>query len=691
MTAMALYRKDIAPESRVRFLVCFFLLLIGLPEIVYAELPRTGQRSCYDEKGVVIDHAGTGQDGDLQAGGVWPDPRFSDNGDGTITDHLTGLIWLQDGGCLGSLSWQGAMDAATNAGQKDEKAKCAGLQAHDDWQVPEIDQLEGLFNAEEVSTPVWMNKQRFRNIQPGLYWSRTGSTNQYGAWAFDLANGEVRQAGKVDHHFCLLVRSSAKDSPALTGPKDSSGQATRFVDNNDGTVLDKQSGLMWLKDASCLGRNSWSQALTNVGSLNNDPAALQCRELQARYTDWSLPNRHELRSLVDHRQDLPALPENHPFAGVQTHYWSSTTTTGEPTRAFELTLATGSLTAAEKGKKFGIWAVRPAGGRPDRKRADDLEKTLTQKDVYLLSPLGPPTPITWPVLRFTGHADGTMTDNITGLMWMKYGGCFEAETWENAWKVTDVLNTAPEKLKKCPDYTARYGDWQLPDLAMMEELLGAAHGEPAAWLNSQGAHGMLARDYWVREKNYLNLYFAWAVNLRQGTSRNYPKSFQLHVWPVRRTQISTAVTPIPHIMGNGSEGKLVLPQGKELVLAAAIDQASSPVPSVFRIWYTAPDGKSRWLSSQGEWVEQEVDTFSGNLFQLDQSPLFRGDTTELALGEYTFFFAIKPMVEGAGEGKIFRSELQVTVSDDEAQAGARQSDANEEFDQEVIEEEVLVH
>ena len=49
-----------------------------------ALVPATGQ----------TDSVAAGDDGDLQKGVPWPDPRFTDNGDGTVTDHLTGLIWL---------------------------------------------------------------------------------------------------------------------------------------------------------------------------------------------------------------------------------------------------------------------------------------------------------------------------------------------------------------------------------------------------------------------------------------------------------------------------------------------------------------------------------------------------------------------------------------------------------------------
>jgi len=72
-----------------------FFLIIFLSTGAFAgtiNLPKTGQTICYDTSGNVISCAGTGQDGEIQAGVAWPEPRFADNGDGTITDNLTGLM-----------------------------------------------------------------------------------------------------------------------------------------------------------------------------------------------------------------------------------------------------------------------------------------------------------------------------------------------------------------------------------------------------------------------------------------------------------------------------------------------------------------------------------------------------------------------------------------------------------------------
>ena len=55
----------------------------------WAPVPKTGQTTSYAE----------GDDGDWEKGIASPDPRFTDNEDGTVTDNLTGLIWLKNARC----------------------------------------------------------------------------------------------------------------------------------------------------------------------------------------------------------------------------------------------------------------------------------------------------------------------------------------------------------------------------------------------------------------------------------------------------------------------------------------------------------------------------------------------------------------------------------------------------------------
>lgn len=120
--------------------------------------------------------------------------------------------------------------------------------------------------------------------------------------------------------------------------------------------------------------------------------------------------------------------------------------------------------------------------------------------------------------------------------------------------------------------------------------------------------------------NPLNLYHAWGVNMRTGTPRNYPKSFELHVRPYRWPYVLDAVSPVPKVFANGESEVLFLKQGQEFVLSASIDNVAGAVPISCKIWYEAPDDKKRWLTSDGEWINEEVPMFHGN--QLSVGSIF---------------------------------------------------------------------
>ena len=89
--------------GKITIFIILAVFLAIIPLTTRAEtvqLPRTGQTLCFNGAGAEIPCAGTGQDGDIQAGIEWPSSRFTNNGDETITDNLTGLTWLRDANCM---------------------------------------------------------------------------------------------------------------------------------------------------------------------------------------------------------------------------------------------------------------------------------------------------------------------------------------------------------------------------------------------------------------------------------------------------------------------------------------------------------------------------------------------------------------------------------------------------------------
>jgi hypothetical protein len=183
------------------------------------ELPKTGQKQCYDAAGNnVIDCATQGQtqDGAVQAGVAWPVPRFTGNGDGTVTDNLTGLMWLKNANCFGAKTWAQALTDANDLAH----GTCGLIDGSSagDWRLPNIVELESLvhsgYNEEDCSgspcgtNAAWLNTQGFENVQSVYYWSGTSCAGFTGsAWVVDVCGGYVVAYGKSRLSYVWPVRA----------------------------------------------------------------------------------------------------------------------------------------------------------------------------------------------------------------------------------------------------------------------------------------------------------------------------------------------------------------------------------------------------------------------------------------------------------------------------------------------------
>jgi len=174
---------------------------------------KTGQTLCYNESGGVIDCIGTGQDGELQMG-FSVTPRFMDNGNGTVTDRLTGLIWLKDGNCVDFFSndntgqnkrnWEAALDAAN----KLSSGRC-GLtdgSVAGDWRLPNRRELLSLMDYSRI-TPALPSGHPFTKIQSDYYWSSTyHAAGTDVAWRIDFNHGGDGNSYKTDIWYVITVR-----------------------------------------------------------------------------------------------------------------------------------------------------------------------------------------------------------------------------------------------------------------------------------------------------------------------------------------------------------------------------------------------------------------------------------------------------------------------------------------------------
>lgn len=438
------------------------LVLPGLAGMALAaELPKSGQSACYDTRGKTIPCAGTGQDGDSNVGLAWPAQRFTNNGNGTVTDNLTGLTWSKHANAPNRALPTDAPNACINAERAmtwlDALAfvKClndsafAGLH---DWRLPNPNELESVVNAGASDSSAWLNANGFgfpgeqqTGVQPGLYWTSGSDASgllQYSAWDVNLATGDmpastIKNGGargvwpvrgisngpapvsKTGQNACFDdLGNSCNCSGTGEDGEHSAGvpwPANRIRTNAGATVAgDGLSSLIWATSTQTPGPAAcsltgldltWQDALDHVKCLN--------QQAWLGRTDWRLPNKNELRSLVDYSTGGPALSAGHPFSDHDGRtYWSSTTDVSAPKSALVVSLLDGSMSSANKS---ALLPVLPVSG-PD-----------------LTAPAITMEPVVSPARGDTKAISGAVEAGVTPMVTLNGGAPFPVAVTGSVW------------------------------------------------------------------------------------------------------------------------------------------------------------------------------------------------------------------------------------------------------------------
>jgi len=152
----------------------------------------------------------------LKKGTAWPNPRFTDNSNGTVTDNLTGLIWLKNANVFSGIrTWTSALTAcstlANGAGGLTD-GSVAG-----DWRLPNVKELQSLIDYGRASpalcnaagTGWWTAGDPFTGVvlSASYYWSGTTyAGNTAGAWVVNLADGDLIMNNKCNSSYVWPVR-----------------------------------------------------------------------------------------------------------------------------------------------------------------------------------------------------------------------------------------------------------------------------------------------------------------------------------------------------------------------------------------------------------------------------------------------------------------------------------------------------
>ncbi|MFI3277634.1 MAG: DUF1566 domain-containing protein [Rikenellaceae bacterium] len=257
---------------------------------------------------------------------------YTDNGDGTITDNVTGLMWQKEFKVMTLPEAQKAV----------EKFKLAG---HTDWRIPTIKEAYSLilFSGSDVSpqlnagsdspgTP-FINTNFFefkygangnRDIDSQLLTSSlyVGSTERENLlFGVNFADGRIKGYG---------LKFGGGDKPFMVRfVRGAEYGINDFADNGNGTITDKATELMWSKEDSKKAMN-WQEALAYAEQMNT--------QSYLGHTDWRVPNAKELQSIVDYSRSplstasaaidpLFSVSSIKDESGVDDFpfYWSSTT------------------------------------------------------------------------------------------------------------------------------------------------------------------------------------------------------------------------------------------------------------------------------------------------------------------------------------------------------------------------------
>jgi Protein of unknown function (DUF1566) len=273
-----------------------------------------------------------------------------------------------------------------------------------------------------------------------------------------------------------------------------------YTDNNDGTVTDRITGLMWQKcsvgqdDQTCIGAatpSTWDQAQTACGDLN--------QTVFAGHSDWRLPSKKELITIVDYGVSYPGptIDQTFPYtvSGSTSYYWTSTPNAGNTTDAWYVTFDYGSVYHANKD---------PNIPNPTK--------------YYVRCVRGEPT-----AQSFKDNGNNTVTDNRTGLTWQK-----------KPEKVSSYRITWADALSYCEGLSlGGHTDWRLPDAKEFESLADDTRFNPS--INTKYFPDTdYIYTWWSSTTRADSPTYGWYVAFGGGTVANIDtKDFYLNVRCVR--------------------------------------------------------------------------------------------------------------------------------------------------------------
>lgn len=295
----------------------------------------------------------------------------------------------------------------------------------------------------------------------------------------------------------------------------------RFLEKNE-VVSDTQTGLMWTKNASLSDFPvTFNEALSFIKELNHSKLF--------GYSDWKLPNRKELFSLMSHEAVNPSLTFSHPFINVFTgYYWTSTSCARLPNQAWYIHLGGARVFKGMKYNSYMVWPVRIADNPGTQifktgqqycyyDNGDIINCNNTGQDGEFQSGMLLKKP------RFI-EDEHFVYDNATDLQWLKNANIKnDMLDWESAFDVVAKMNS---------EFIYGYNDWRIPGIVELESLTDMGRHSPALPVDNLFAN--VKEFYWSSTTSMYDTNYAWALYTKDGAvGVGFKPLSEFYLWPVR--------------------------------------------------------------------------------------------------------------------------------------------------------------
>ena len=263
-----------------------------------------------------------------------------------------------------------------------------------------------------------------------------------------------------------------------------------FILSGNGTVIDTITTLMWQQ--------------TDGGEMTIENAIIYSDTLTlGGYTNWRLPNCHELFSILNHGRVNPAIDTNYFTHTLAEYWWSSQRQANDLTK---------------------VWVTNAGGGVGYHPKTETISASgIKRFHIRAVRDVVAPTIL---ANHFIDNGDGTTTDLVTDLTWQQIPSS-DSLTWEQALTLADTSSYAS------------FTNWRMPNIKELQSINDESLINPS--INQFFFSGVNVNHYWSSTSLPNQTTKAWYFDTHFGITTYEFKTNKLYLLCVRGGNLTTGI------------------------------------------------------------------------------------------------------------------------------------------------------